>query len=427
MTFADTSISTARKLDSQDDLREFRQKFRMNDPGLIYLDGNSLGRLPEVSIERVRKVVEHEWGERLIRSWNEGWIDAPARIGAKIARLIGAGEDEVIVTDATSLNLFKLAVAGLKYNPERKKVISDELNFPSDLYILQGVVDLLGDGYELHLAGSPDGIVTDPQRIENLLGADSALLSLTHTCFKSAFVHDMARLTRSAHQHGAMVLWDLSHSVGALEIDLNACGVDMAVGCTYKYLNGGPGAPAFLYVRKDLQEKLMQPVWGWLGSEEPFAFNANYKPAGNMDRFQVGTPPVLSMLALEPGLDIHLEAGMHRLRKKSIQQTEYLVFLFDHLLESAGFSLGSPRNPDIRGSHVSLKHPEAYRICQAMIEADPPEIKIIPDFRSPDNIRLGIASVYTSFEDIHRAVLRISEIMEKGSYLDYEAGPLKVT
>jgi len=427
MTFADTSISTARKLDSQDDLREFRQKFRMNDPGLIYLDGNSLGRMPEVSIERVRNVVEHEWGERLIRSWNEGWIDAPARIGAKIARLIGAGEDEVIVTDATSLNLFKLAVAGLKYNPERKNVISDELNFPSDLYILQGVVDLLGDGYELHLAGSPDGIVTDPQRIENLLGADSALLSLTHTCFKSAFVHDMARLTRSAHQHGAMVLWDLSHSVGALEIDLNACGVDMAVGCTYKYLNGGPGAPAFLYVRKDLQEKLMQPVWGWLGSEEPFAFNANYKPAGNMDRFQVGTPPVLSMLALEPGLDIHLEAGMQRLRKKSIMQTEYLVFLFDQLLEPAGFSLGSPRNPDSRGSHVSLKHPEAYRICQAMIEADPPEIKIIPDFRSPDNIRLGIASVYTSFEDIHRAVLRISEIMEKGSYLDYEAGPLKVT
>ncbi len=427
MKFADTGLATAKNLDSQDDLREFRQKYRMNDPGTIYLDGNSLGRLPEAAIDRIREVTENEWGDRLIRSWNEGWIDAPARIGAKIARLIGAGEDEVIVTDATSMNLFKLAVAGLRYNPARKKIISDELNFPSDLYILQGVVDLLGKGYEIQLAGSTDGIGIDPENIENLMDNDTALLSLTHTCFKSAFVHEMARLTRSAHDKGAMVLWDISHSAGALEIDLNACETDMAVGCTYKYLNGGPGAPAFLFVRKDLQKKLMQPVWGWLGSEEPFAFSPDYKPAGNMDRFLIGTPPVLSMLALEPGLDIHLEAGMHRLRQKSILQTEYLVYLFDQLLEPEGFTLGSPRDPEQRGSHVSLKHPEALRICHAMTEADPPDIKIIPDFRSPDNIRIGIASIYTSFEDIHRAVLRIREITEKGIYLDYSADALKVT
>jgi len=419
MKFADTSLSTAKILDSQDDLREFRQKYRMSDPGTIYLDGNSLGRLPIASIERISNVVEQEWGDRLIRSWNEGWIDAPARIGAKIARLIGAGEDEVIIADATSLNLFKLAVAGLRYNPSRKKIISDELNFPSDLYILQGVVDLLGGGYEIRLAGSRDGIGIDPESIETLLDPDTAMLSLTHTCFRSAFTHDMARLTRSAHETGTMVLWDLSHSVGALEIDLNACEADMAVGCTYKYLNGGPGAPAFLYVRRDLQQKILQPVWGWLGSEEPFAFQLDYKPANNMLRFQVGTPPVISLLALEPGLDIHLEAGMHRLRKKSVLQTEYLVYLFDHLLALAGFTLGSPRDPGRRGSHVSLKHPEALRICRAMTEADPPDIKIIPDFRSPDNIRIGIASIYTRFEDIHRAVLRIREIAEKGIYHNY--------
>ncbi len=416
MKYKSTDVSIARDMDKSDLLAKFRDAFYIPDPGMIYLDGNSLGRLPKGSIHRINQVVNKEWGEQLIRSWNEGWIEAAARIGGKLAGLIGAQPGEVIVTDATSINLFKLAVAALKQKPDRTGIVSDDLNFPSDLYVLQGIVDLLGNQHEICLAGSGDGIVTEPESIEALLDHNTALLTLTHTCFKSAFVHDMKRLTRSAHERGAMVLWDLSHSVGSVEIDLDGCDAGLAVGCTYKYLNAGPGAPAFLYVRKDLQDKLIQPVWGWLGSDDPFAFKLDYSPAGGIQRFQTGTPPILSLLAIEPGIDLHLEAGMKNLRNKSVQITEYLIYLFDQWLAPLGFELGSPRNPDIRGSHVSIRHPEAYRINRAMIEAESPAVKVIPDFRTPDNLRLGVAPIYTTFEEIFLAIQRIKEIVENKEY-----------
>ena len=427
MPFNSTSIKLARDMDNADPLARFRKEFYITDESLIYLDGNSLGRLPEETVKRINRVVENEWGDRLIRSWNEGWIEASARIGGKLAGLIGALPEEVIITDATSINLFKLVVAALRHNAGRHKIVSDDLNFPSDLYVLQGVVEMLGHKHILCLAGSGDGIMTEPGSIEALLDDDTALLTLTHTCFKSAFVHDMNRLTRAAHEKGILVLWDLSHSVGAVEIDLNRCNADLAVGCTYKYLNGGPGAPAFLYVRKDLQERLVQPVWGWLGSDSPFAFNLDYVPAGNIGCFQVGTPPILSLLAMEPGLDLHLEAGMPRLREKSKQLAGYLVYLFDEWLAPLGFKLGSPRNAEIRGSHVSVRHPEAYRIDCALIEAKPPAIKVIPDFRTPDNIRLGIAPIYNTFEEIFLAMKRIKEIVEKREYERYPDERSQVT
>jgi kynureninase len=419
MNFTDTNITVARDLDARDELREFRDHFVINDPDTIYLDGNSLGRLPRKTIEILKEAVEQQWGDRLIRGWNEGWIEASVRIGAKIAQIIGARTDEVIVADATSVNLFKLVIAALRDKTDRTKIISDELNFPSDLYILQGAIDLMGKHHELKLVPSNNGIAIDPEAIENAADENTALITLTHTCFKSAFVHDMARINKIAHEKGAYVLWDLSHSVGAVPVDLNGTGADLAVGCTYKYLNGGPGSPAFLYVRKDLQKKLMQPIWGWLGSEEPFVFNLDYKPAFDMIRFQVGSPPILSMLAIEPGLDIILRAGIEKLRKKSVMQGEYLLFLFHQWLAPLGFILGSPADPEKRGSHVSIRHPEAYRINRAMIEAKPPDIKVIPDFRTPDNIRLGIAPIYTSFEDIHRAMKRIKEIVEGKTYEQY--------
>ncbi len=427
MNFKDTSTTVAKDLDARDELRSFRDEFVIADPNTIYLDGNSLGRLPWKTIEVLKEAVEQQWGDRLIRSWNEGWIDASVRIGAKIAHIIGARLDEVIVADATSVNLFKLVIAALRDKPDREKIVSDELNFPSDLYILQGVIDLMGKRHELKLVPSIDGIEIDPDAIDNATDGNTALIALTHTCFKSGFVHDMTRINKMAHKKGVYVLWDLSHSVGAVPVDLNGTDTDLAVGCTYKYLNGGPGSPAFLYIRKDLQKKLMQPIWGWFGSEEPFAFNLDYEPAYDIIRFQVGSPPILSMLAIEPGLDIILRAGIEKLRKKSVMQGEYLLFLFNQWLAPLGFVPGSPEDPEKRGSHVSIRHPEAYRINHALIEAKPPDTKVIPDFRTPDNIRLGIAPAYTSYKDIHRAMQRIKEIVEGKIYEQYSDEKDKVT
>jgi kynureninase len=342
-------------------------------------------------------------------------------LGAKIARLIGAQPDEVLVAEATSINLFKLATAALQARPTRAKIVSDVFNFPSDLYILQGIIDLLGRRHRLELIPSADTITIESEAVSAAIDGDTALVCLTHVAFKSAFMYDMAAVTEQAHQAGALVLWDLSHSAGAAPVDLNGCQVDLAIGCTYKYLNGGPGAPAFLYVRRDLQNQLNQPMWGWFAAKKPFAFDLEYTPADNIARYKVGTPPMLSMKAVEPALDLLLEAGMDRLRAKSIRQTEYLISLAEQWLVPFGFTIGTPRQAEIRGSHVSVRHAESYRINRALIEAEPPAVKVIPDFREPDNIRLGITPLYTSFGDIYRAMARLREIVEQRLYERYSA------
>lgn len=426
MNLTRTDLDFARELDRRDELAAFRQEFVIDDPDLIYLDGNSLGRLPQQTAARMEQVIQKEWGRRLIRSWNEGWITAPARLGEKIARLTGAQPDEIIIAESTSVNLFKLAVAALRACPNRPKIVSDVFNFPSDLYIFQGIIDLLGGGRRLELIPSADSVTISPDAVEQAINPETALVSLSHVAFKSAFMYNMAGVTRLAHQAGALVLWDLSHSVGAVPINLNGCHVDLAVGCTYKYLNGGPGAPAFLYVRRDLQPRLTQPIWGWFSAQTPFAFNLDYTPAANISRYSTGTPPVLSMLAVEPALDLVLQAGPERIRAKSICQTEYLIFLADRWLAPLGFSLGSPRQANSRGSHVSLRHPEAYQINLALIHAEPPAVKVIPDFREPDNLRLGIAPLYTTYVDIWRAMDRIRTVAEQQSYRRFSAerGPV---
>jgi kynureninase len=422
-----TDIRLARELDAQDVLAPFRDEFVISDPHLIYLDGNSLGRLPKRTISFMRNAIEHEWGERLIRAWNDGWIHTPTDLGAKIARLVGAQADEILVTEATSINLFKLAAAALQARPNRAKIVSDVFNFPSDLYILQGIVDLLGKKHRLALVPSADGITIAPEAIAAAIDDDTALVSLTHVAFKSAFMYDMARVTEQAHQAGALMLWDLSHSAGAVPVDLNGCHVDLAVGCTYKYLNGGPGSPAFLYVRRDLQTQLRQPLWGWFAAKSPFAFELDFTPAPDISRYRVGSPPMLSMKAVEPAIDILLAAGMERLRAKSIQQTEYLIFLAEQWLIPLGFTLGSPRQAAVRGSHVSLRHPEGYRINRALIESAPPAVKVIPDFRTPDNIRLGIAPLYNTFAEIHQALDRMRTIVQDKLYERYSSERLTVT
>jgi len=405
----------ALELDRQDKLASFRDEFVIDDPELIYLDGNSLGRVPKRSVARLQDVVEREWGSRLIRGWNEGWFTLSQHVSAKIAQLIGAQAAEVIAADSTSVNFFKLVVAALRARPTRSKIITDDLNFPSDVYILQGAIDLLGHRHRLHILHSEDGLTVSTDQVRDAIDDDTALVTLTHTAFKSGYVYDMAAITEAAQQAGALMLWDLSHSIGALPLELNKCEVDLAVGCTYKYLNGGPGSIAFLYVRKDLQDELLNPIWGWFGQHGQFDFGLQYRAASGMNRWQAGTPNILSLSAVEPALDLLLEAGIDRLRAKSIAQTEYLIELWEELLKPIGVTLNSPRDYRQRGSHVSIGHAEALRIDRALIE----DLKVIPDFRYPDNLRLGIAPIYTSFADIHEGVTRIRRAISERLYEKY--------
>jgi len=418
-----TDPALALELDRADPLARFRAEFVIADPELIYLDGNSLGRMPERAAARIHHLLEQEWGEGLVRSWGQGWFTAPSRIGGKIGPLIGAREDEVLLADSTSVNLFKLVIAALRAQGSRKTIVSDEFNFPSDLYVMQGAADLLRQGHRLALARSPDSVHMPAEVIVHQINSDTALVALTHVAFKSGYLYEMQAVTEAAHAAGALMLWDLSHSVGAVPLDLNRCGVDLAVGCTYKYLNGGPGAPAFLYVRRDLQAELLSPIWGWFGRLRPFEFNLDYQPQPDLRRFLAGTPPILSTAAVEVGVDLTLGAGMDRIREKSVRQTDYLFYLTEELLKPLGFSVGSPREAARRGSHISLRHPDALRIDQAMIH----DVKVIPDFRSPDNIRLGIAPLYTSFGEIREAVARIERVVTERLYEKYSAEAPDVT
>lgn len=410
-----TTWEYAQTLDEQDALHHFRERFVITDPGLIYLDGNSLGRLPRTAVEQADRLVNQQWGERLIRSWNEGWFEAPERIGAKIAQLIGAKPHEVIVADSTSVNLFKLVIGALRQQTGRSTILTDTLNFPSDVYILQGVIDLLGQQHRLEMVHSVDGINGPVKALKAKLNSQTALLTLSHTVFKSGYTYDMADLTAAAHESGALVLWDLSHSVGAVPIQLNTAQVDMAIGCSYKYLNGGPGAPAFLYLREDLQEQLKNPISGWMGQANLFDFGLDYHPAPGLRNFLTGTAPLASLLLIEPGVELLLEAGMDRLRAKSVQQTEYLITLWQSWLEPLGFSLNSPREADSRGSHISLGHAEGLRIDLALIN----DMNVLPDFRAPDNIRLGIAPLYNSFTEIYTAMSRLRQVVSQGLFEKY--------
>lgn len=407
-------LAYAQELDARDPLAKFRDEFVIDDADTIYLDGNSLGRLPTRTRAVLHDALENQWGKRLVRGWGEGWMDASARIGGKIARLIGAQADEVIVADSTSINFYKLVVAALAARPERKQIVSETINFPTDSYILQGITRQRGC-YITNVSPQDDVVIPTQTVIDAIDAKQCALVTLTHTAFKSGALYDMQAITDAAHRASALVLWDLSHSVGSIPVHLNACDADLAVGCTYKYLNGGPGAPAFLYVRRDLQEQLQNPIQGWFGQKNQFAMDFEYAPAPGMARFLVGTPPILSLLAIESGVDILLEAGIENLRAKSIAQTEYMIALSDAWLKPFGVTLNSPRDPNCRGSHVSFGHPDGLRIDRALIE----DMHVIPDFRPPDNIRCGIAPLYTTFADIYRAMERMRRVMEEKLYEKY--------
>ncbi|MCK4751045.1 MAG: aminotransferase class V-fold PLP-dependent enzyme, partial [Bacteroidales bacterium] len=313
----------------------------------------------------------------------------------------------------------KLAYGALKMLEGRNEIISDDMNFPSDLYVLQGLVRQFGNRYTLRLLKSTDGVSSDMTELLRMINRQTALITLSHVTFKSSYLYDMEKVTELAHIHGALVLWDLSHSVGAVPVSLKTANADMAVGCTYKYLNGGPGSPAFLYVRKDLQEKLVNPIQGWFGEKNPFEFKLNYRTSDGIRKYLTGTPPVLSVSGLEPALDMVLEAGISAIRQKSMAQSAYLIELATEWLFKKGFRLGSPEFVEKRGSHVSLKHAEAYRICRALIDPRVGDHVVIPDFREPNNIRLGITPLYTSYEEIFRAVDQLRLIIDQKIYDRY--------
>ncbi|RYF95079.1 MAG: kynureninase [Caulobacteraceae bacterium] len=399
-TMTDADIAA---LDAADPLADLRHAFEIPE-GLLYLDGNSLGPMPRAARDRMREVVEQQWGQSLIRGWNDhDWIGAPRRVGDAIAGLIGAGEGEVIVADSTSANLYKLAVAAMQARPGRKVVLSEPGDFPTDLYMLEGTVRTLGEGRRLELRPS--------DQIQAALSEEVAVLVLCHAHYKTSRIRDMARLTAAAHAVGALVIWDLSHSAGVLEVDLNGCDADLAVGCGYKYLNGGPGAPAFLFVARRHQATLVSPLSGWMGHAAPFTFQDAYDPAGGIARFACGTPPVLGVSALECGVALSVQAGPKALRAKAAALTDLFIRRVEAGPAGSELRLVTPREAEQRGGHVSFAHPDGYAIVQALIARG-----VIGDFRDPDIARFGFSPLTLSFAQVAAAADILGEVVATAAY-----------
>jgi kynureninase len=409
------SRADVEELDRVDPLRSYRGRFVGADDDLIYLDGNSLGRLPVASADRLFEVVHSQWAHGLVRSW-ESWIAWPRSVGDLLgATLLGAAAGQVVVSDSTSVNLYKLAAAALELSPSRTTIVTDSGNFPTDRYILAGLASARG----LRVIDVDGSSLAD---VAAVLSDDVALVSLSHVDYRSGALLPMAEITAAAHSAGALVLWDLCHSVGAVPISLDACQVDLAVGCTYKYVNAGPGAPAFLYVRNDLQSVARQPIWGWFGQQAQFEMGADYAPVESIERFLVGSPPILGIAMVEEGVKLLAEAGIDRLRAKGSALTSLLISLADSWLSPLGFSVASPRDDSKRGAHVSLRHDDAYRISQALIAH-----QVVPDFRRPDLVRLGCSPLTTSFGDIYEAMRRLRDIVSSGRHLEIEVPTRRVT
>ncbi|WP_404709956.1 kynureninase [Sphingomonas sp. MMS24-J13] len=394
-----TTLDEVRGWDAADPLGAFRARFRLPE-GVIYLDGNSLGALPHATAARMRDAIEREWGDALVRSWNDaGWVEAPARVGAKIARLIGAEADEVIVANSTTVDLFKLAIAaaGLRDGA----IVAERDNFPTDSYVGSAAAALIGRAFRAVPAGESARALT----------ADVAVAILTHVDYRTAVRHDMAALNGAARASDTKIVWDLSHSVGAVPLDLHRDGVELAVGCGYKYLNGGPGAPAFLYVARHLQSRIASPIAGWWSHAAPFDFAADYRAAPGIARFAAGTPPMLGLLALESGVDLMLEADPHMLWAKSIRL--YDLFAERLAQRCPDLAIVSPADAGRRGSHISIAHPNALAIVRALTARG-----VIGDFRTPDIARFGLTPLYLSFTDIWNAVETLADVMDRAEWRD---------
>ena len=415
---ADRSYALQR--DADDPLASFRERFVIDDPSLIYLDGNSLGRLPLATAERIAEVVRREWGTGLVRSWAH-WVGLPGRVGDLLgSHLLGAAPGQVLVCDSTTVNLYKLARAGVGARPRRSVIVTDDDNFPTDRYVLAGIAAERGAELRMIHTDMDNGVTADAVRAA--VDRETALVSLSHVAYRSGALADMAKITGIVHGAGALVLWDLCHSVGSVPVELDACGADLAVGCTYKYLNAGPGAPGFLYVGRRLHGALRQPIQGWFGQREQFQMGPDYDPVPGIGKFLTGTPDIAGTAAVEEGARLLADAGIDRLRDKGMRLTDYLIALADAWLAPLGCAVASPRDPARRGSHVCLRHPEAWRIGQALIHEG-----VIGDYRTPDRLRMGPTPITTRYTDIWDAMDATRRILTSKEYEDFPAEPAQVT
>ena len=394
-----TTREECEALDAADPLAPFRKEFNL-PAGIVYLDGNSLGALPVRTPERVREVVEAEWGRELIRSWNDaGWFEQPYRLGRRIAPMIGAAAGEVVVCDTTSVNLFKVLAAALRLRPGRRTVLGDGAAFPTDLYIAEGVTGLFD--------GARSVLLPSARELAEHLDDQVAAVVLSHVDYRTGELLDMAGITAQVQAAGALMIWDVCHSVGALPVELGACGADLAVGCTYKYLNGGPGSPAFLYVAERHQAAAEQPLSGWFGHARPFAFEPEYAPTGGIGRFLTSSPSLLGQAALDASLDVWEQADLQAVRAKSLALTD----LFITLVEPLDVEVVTPREHARRGSQVALRHPDGYPVVQALIERG-----VIGDFRAPDLMRFGFTPLYLSYAQVWDAARQLAEVLESGEW-----------
>ena len=404
-----TDRSRAEALDAQDPLVGFRSRFAVADDSVVYLDGNSLGRLPGATAGRIETVVREEWGNRLIRSWTEGWMDLPLQVGDRLgAALLGARPGETVVCDNVTVNIFKALHAAMGLRPGRSTVVAHRGEFPTDRYVTRSVAQArggrvwwIGDADEV----SPAPVTADA--VADGLDDDVAVVLISVVDYRSAAIADVEGITRVAHEAGAVVLWDCSHAVGSVPLSLHDVGADLAVGCTYKYVNGGPGAPAFVWAHERHHDALDNPVPGWMGHADPFAMGPTYAPAPGIRRFMTGTPSAIALGAVDEGVALLAEAGIDAVRAKSVLLTSYAVELNDAWLAPRGVELASPRDPAQRGSHVTLRHPDARLLTEALTARG-----VIPDFRNPDGIRIGLAPLYTSFTDVHDGLAALRDLLD---------------
>ncbi|GIJ57993.1 kynureninase [Virgisporangium aurantiacum] len=416
----DDPLARAHELDRDDPIAGFRDRFMHADEETVYFDGNSLGRLPHATRDRLRTAVDEEWGAGLVRGWSR-WIELARQAGDVLATgVLGVDPGEVVLADSTSVNLYKLAAAALDARPGRRAIVVESDNFPTDLYVLQGLAAARGLDLRVVPVGIDDGLTVAD--LDGVLDDDVALLCASHIAYRSGARTDLRAITARAHDAGALTLWDLSHAAGSVPTPLREAGADLAVGCTYKYLNGGPGAPAFLYVRAGLQAELRQPIWGWFGQRDQFAMGSSYEPVDGIERFVVGTPPVLGGYAALEGARITAEAGMAAIAAKGAALTGFALDLTDAWLAGHGFAVATPRDPARRGAHVTLHHPRAWQVTQALLAA-----AVVPDFRTPDRLRIGLAPLYTRFVDVYEGFARLRRIMETRAYSSFPAERSRVT
>jgi kynureninase len=403
----DDLAALADALDAADSLATFRDHFVGSDDATIiaYLDGNSLGRPLRVTSERIGRFVEEIWGKRLIRAWDEGWMDDPVRIGDQIGRVtLGVAPGQTVVGDSTSVMLYKWIRAAIASQPNRDEIIVDIGNFPTDRFVVEGIAAELDLQPRWLKAESASGVTVE--QVAEVIGPRTALIVLSDVAYRSGYLSDVPAITAAAHDHGALVLWDVCHSAGVIPQQFENWHVDLAVGCTYKYLNGGPGSPAFGYLRADLQNRLRQPIQGWMGSAEPFAMAGHYAPSDSIRRFLSGTPSILGMLAIQDMLALIEQVGLEAIRAKSVALTEFAIQVSDRMLDPLGVRVGSPRDPARRGSHVTLEHPD-FRVAIARLW----ELGVIPDFRPPDGLRIGLSPLSTSFAEVYRGLLAVREVL----------------